>query len=74
MNLFIFTHAPKQNSPPGFYHYPPERWELPVPAEQDFLEIIFPENGGGCGGGIMELKKIPKLTKVSFLVYVFVVQ
>ena len=22
LNLFIFTHAPKQNSPPGFYHYP----------------------------------------------------
>ena len=50
LNLFIFTHAPKQNSPPGFYHYPPERWELPVPAEQDFLEIIFPENGGGVVG------------------------
>ena len=30
LNLFNFTHAPKQNSA-GFYHYPPGRRELPVP-------------------------------------------
>ena len=40
LNLFIFTHAPKQNSPPGFYHYPPGRRELPSPPEQRFLKIF----------------------------------
>ena len=38
--MFNFTHAPKQNSP-GFYHYPPDRRELPIPPEQHFLKIFF---------------------------------
>ena len=28
LNLFILTHASKQNSPLGFYHYPPSRRKL----------------------------------------------
>ena len=36
LNLFIFTHAPKQNFPPSFYHYPPGRRELPISPEQCF--------------------------------------
>ena len=28
MNLFIFTHTPNQNSPPGFYHKHPNRGKL----------------------------------------------
>ena len=47
LNLFNFTHAPKQNSPPGFYHYPPGRRELRIPPEQHFLKIFFPEQKGG---------------------------
>ena len=39
LNLFNFTHAPKQNSPPGFYHYPPGRQELPT--RTAFSEDIF---------------------------------
>ena len=34
VNLFIFTHAPKQNSPPSFYHYSPGKREMPIPPEQ----------------------------------------
>ena len=44
LNLFIFTHGPK-NCPPD-YHYPPGRWELPIPPEQRFLKILFPEKKG----------------------------
>ena len=47
LNLFNFTHAPKQNSPPGFYHYPPGRRELRIPPEQHFLKIFFPEQKEG---------------------------
>ena len=38
-----FYSCPKQNSPPGFYQYPPGRRELPIPPEQHFLKIFFPE-------------------------------
>ena len=56
LNLFIFTQAPKQNSPPGFYHYP----FLP---NSNFWRFIFSpvERGGGMGGKIMESRKLPKL-------------
>ena len=30
LNLFIFTHAPKKNLPPSFYHYLLGRGELPI--------------------------------------------
>ena len=49
LNLLIFNHAPKQNSPPGFYHYPPGRRELSIPLEQRFLKIFFLEEKGGRG-------------------------
>ena len=49
LNLFIFNHAPKQNSPTGFYHYPPGRREFPIPPEQRILKIFFPEEKGGRG-------------------------
>ena len=49
LNLFIFIHAPKQNSPPDFYHYPPGKRDLPVPPEQCFLKIFFPEDKGERG-------------------------
>ena len=42
-----FYSCPKQNSPPGFYHYPPGRRELPIPPEQHFLKIFFPEKKEG---------------------------
>ena len=41
LNLFNFTHAAKQNSAPGFDHYPPGRRELSIPPEQHFLKIFF---------------------------------
>ena len=48
LNLFDFTHAPKQNSPPGFYHYSPGRRELPIPSRTAFSKDIFSwaERGG----------------------------
>ena len=49
LNLFIFTHAPKQNFPPGFYHYPPGRRESPIPHKQSFLKIFLPEERVGRG-------------------------
>ena len=47
LNLFNFTHAPMQNSPPSFDHYPPGRRELPIPPERHFLKIFFPEQKVG---------------------------
>ena len=47
LNMFISNHTPKQKSPPGFYHYPPGRRELPFPSKQHFLKIFFPEEKGG---------------------------
>ena len=58
LNLFIFTHALKRNSPPGFYHYPPGRWELPVPNGQRFLKTSRGERGG-------EDYKVEKNTKIN---------
>ena len=49
LNLFIFTHATKQNSPPGSYHYPPGRQELSISPERRFLKIFFPEEKGERG-------------------------
>ena len=34
MNLFIFIHVPKQNSPPSSYNYLLGRRKLPIPPEQ----------------------------------------
>ena len=51
--LFIFTHAPKQNSPPGFYYCPPGRRELSIPPEQRFLKTFFlRRKGEGRGRGL----------------------
>ena len=44
---FIFSHAPKQNTSPGSYHYPPSRGKLPIPPEQRFLGISFFRAEGG---------------------------
>ena len=61
LNLFNFTHAPKQNSPPGFYHYPPGWRKLPIPPEQHFLKIFFPEQKVGAEDYVLE--KITKINK-----------
>ena len=58
LNLFNFTHAPKQNSPPGFYHYPPGRRKLRITPEQHFLMIFFPEQKEGY-----VVEKIAKINK-----------
>ena len=44
LNRFIFTHASKQNSPPGFYHYPPGRQELFFPEQKEVGEDYGVEN------------------------------
>ena len=44
-----FYSYPKQNSHPGFYHYPPGRREMPMPPEQRFLKIFFAEEEGARG-------------------------
>ena len=61
IKLFIFAHTPKQNSPPGFYRYPPGKSKLPIPPEQPFLKIYFIATRKRGVGRIMELKKLPKL-------------
>ena len=61
MNLFNFTHAPKQTSPPSFYHYPPGRHELLIPPKQHFLKTFFPEQIEG--GEDYEVEKITKTNK-----------
>ena len=60
-SLFNFTHAPKQNSPLGFYHYPPGRRKLPFTPEQHFLKIFFPEQKEGGQNYVVE--KIAKINK-----------
>ena len=43
-NLFIFVHASKQNSPPGFYYYPSPssgRRKLAIPSIQHFLKFLI---------------------------------
>ena len=73
LNLFNFTHAPKQSFPPGFYHYPPGRPKLPSPPKQHFLKILpfffvffhtafFSEQKEGGEDYVFE--KIPTLTRV----------
>ena len=62
LNLFNFTHAPKQNSPQGFYDYPPGWRKLPIPPEQHFLKIFFPEQKVGEEDYVVE--KITKINKV----------
>ena len=62
MNLFNFTHAPKQNSPPGFYNYPPGRRALLILPEQHILKIFFPEKKEGGGEDYVD-EKITKINK-----------
>ena len=38
---------PKQNSPPGFYHYPPGKRKLSIPPELHFLKIFFLQQNRG---------------------------
>ena len=47
LNLFIFTHVFKQNSPPGSYNYPTCGRKLPIPVEQYFLKIYFSQQKVG---------------------------
>ena len=61
LNLFNFTYAPKQNYPPGFYHYRPCRRELPIHPEQHFLKTIFPEQKEEEEDYVVE--KITKINK-----------
>ena len=48
----IFTHVPKQNFPPGSYHYHSTGGNYPFPRNNDFY--IFPQQKGRR---IMEIKK-----------------
>ena len=60
----FYSYPPqKKNLPSDFFRYLPSRWELPILPEQRFLKKIFPEEKGN-GERTVELKKIPKLTKV----------
>ena len=64
LNLFIFNHAPKQNSLPGFYHYPPGRWELPIPPEQPFWRYFFLRRKGERNN--FDYSKLTQVSVTSF--------
>ena len=61
MSPFNFTHAPKQKSPQGFYHYPSGRPPLHITPEQHILKILFPEQKEG--GEDYVVAKIAKINK-----------
>ena len=61
MNLFNFIYAPRQNSSPGFYHYPPGRRKLRITPEQHILKIFFPEQKEGGEDYVVE--KVAKFNK-----------
>ena len=63
LNLFNFTHTPKQTSPLMFLSLSLGRRELPIPPEQHFLKIFFPEQKEGAGG--VEDYGVEKITKVN---------
>ena len=52
MNLFIFTHAPKQNFPQVFI-ISRQKEIIHIPQKAFFENLLFPKQKGG----IMELKK-----------------
>ena len=55
-----------QKSPPCFYHYPPGRRKFPIPLEQQFLKIFFPEQKEGVRGGEGgEDDVVEKITKIN---------
>ena len=62
LNLFNFNHASKQNSPPGFYHYPQADGNCPFLPNSIFWGYFFLNRKRGQR--IMELKKFTKLTRV----------
>ena len=45
LNIDIFTHSPRQNSPPGCYRHPPGRRELLIPPGSVFWKIFPPAEG-----------------------------
>ena len=59
LNLFIFTHSPKQYSPPGSCHHPRSRRESPISNRHCFLKDYFPP--AKKGKTTRDLKKCPKL-------------
>ena len=52
--------APYPPPSPGFYRYLPGRQELPIPPEQHFQKIFFPEQKEGG-----EEYGVEKITKIS---------
>ena len=63
LNLFIFNHAPKQNSP-RFLSLSSRQTGIAHSSRTSFFEGIF-FFWGERGERIMELKELPKLAKVS---------
>ena len=49
LNLFIFTHDPKQNSPPGFYHYRQADGNIPFLPDSVFWKYF---SWGARGRGL----------------------
>ena len=62
LNLFNFTHAPKQNSPPDFYHYHPHAdGNCPFLPNSIFWRYFFPEQRDRGENYVVE--KIMKINK-----------
>ena len=60
LNLFIFIHAPKKNSAPGFDNYHSDRRKLSILAKQHFLKIYF-----SPAGRVREDYGVEKTTKIK---------
>ena len=60
LNLFNFTHAPKQNSPPGFDHYPPADGNCPFHQNSIFWRYFFPSRKRGEDYVVEKITKINK--------------
>ena len=60
LNLFIFTHIPKQNSPPSFYHYYSRQREITHFSQaKSFENLFFPSREGEEYGA-------ENITKIKF--------
>ena len=70
LNLFVFTHSPKEYSPPGSCHHLRSRRESPISPRHCFLKDYFPP--AKKGKTTRDLKKCPKLNLWGYWSHVLI--